>query len=110
MKDCKYTRACEGQRGYLHGYKEIETVSHNANVTANRNQGYESNWEKYQFETSTSAEKCMLVRKNPHCCLKHTCSLEKNVENLEIHPVSTANNQSHNSEHRLRLNIHSKNA
>ncbi|XP_044787542.2 zinc finger protein 736-like isoform X7 [Bubalus bubalis] len=60
MKDCKYTRACEGQRGCLHGYKEIETVSHNANVSANRNQGYESNWEKQPFETSTSAETCML--------------------------------------------------
>ena len=82
MKDCKYTMACEGQRGCLHGYKEIETVSHNANVSANRNQGYESNWEKQPCETSTSAETCMLVRKNPPCCLKHTCSLEKNVENL----------------------------
>ena len=108
MKDCEYTMACEGQRRCLPGHKEIETVSHNANIIANRYQGYEPNWEKHQFERSTSAEKCVLVRKNPHYFLKHTCSLEKNVENLESHPVSTANNHSHLSEHRLRLNIHSK--
>ena len=71
--------ACEGQRGCLPGHKEIETVSHNANIIANRYQGYEPNWEKHQFERSTSAEKCVLVRKNPHYFLKHTCSLAKNV-------------------------------
>ncbi|XP_040108156.1 zinc finger protein 736-like [Oryx dammah] len=107
MKDRKYTRVNERQRGCLYGHKQMETVIHNANITGKRNEQRESNWEKHQVQSSTSAEKCKCLRKDFHPFLKHTCSLKGNVENLKGNLVSTANTHSANSERRLRLNIHS---
>ena len=108
MKDWEYTRVYERERGCLYGHKEMETVIHNANVTAKRNEQPESNWEKQQLQSSLSAEKCKCLRKDVHPFLKHTCSLKENVENLEGNLVSTANTHSDNCERRLRLNIHSR--
>ena len=85
----------------------MQTVTHNANITAKRNQQHESNWEKHQLQSSTSAEKCKYLRKDFHPFVKHTCSLKGNVENLEGNLVSTENTHSDNSKLRLRLNIHS---
>ncbi|XP_069407922.1 zinc finger protein 675-like isoform X2 [Ovis canadensis] len=104
MKDREYTRVNEKQRGCFYGHKEMETVTHNANITGKRNEQRESNWEKHQLQSSTSAENCKCLRKDFHPFLKHTCSLKENVENLEDNLVSTANTH---SEQRLRLNIHS---
>ncbi|XP_013832190.2 PREDICTED: LOW QUALITY PROTEIN: zinc finger protein 331-like [Capra hircus] len=104
MKDRGYTRVNEKQRGCFYGHKEMETVTHNANITGKRNEQHESDWEKHQLQSSTSAEKCKCLRKDFHPFLKHTCSLKENVENLEDNLVSTANTH---SEQRLRLNIHS---
>ncbi|XP_043292001.1 putative protein ZNF720 [Cervus canadensis] len=101
MKDSEHTRACERQRGCLHRHKEIETVTHNADITVERNELLESNWGKPSFQSSTSAEKCTFFRKNLHRFLKHTCSLKGNVENLEGPPVSTVHTPSNHSEHRL---------
>ena len=64
MKDWEYTRVYERQRGYAH--KEIETVTHNSNITAKTYEQHESNWEKHQFQSSTSAEKCKSLRKDFH--------------------------------------------
>ena len=66
MKDWEYTRVYERQRGCFYGNKEMETVTHNANITAKRNVQHESNWEKHQFQPSTSAEKCKSLRKDFH--------------------------------------------
>ncbi|KAM9757655.1 uncharacterized protein ACBT57_010398 isoform 2-T4 [Dama dama] len=107
MKDWEYTGVYERQRGCLYGYKEMETVTHNANITAKRNEQRESNWEKDQLQSSTSAETYKCLRKDFHPFLKHTCSLKGNVENLKGNLVSTANTHSDSSEHRLQLNIHS---
>ena len=104
-------RAYKEQRACYDGQKQIGTVSHNVNITAKRNQGCESNREKPisddQFQSSTPTDKCIFVSKDPHHLLKHTRSLNRNVENLESHLVSTANTHSNNSEHRYLLNIHS---
>ena len=110
IKDRQYTRVNERQRGCLYGHKEMETLTRNPKSTAKRNEQRESNWEKQQLQSSISAEKCKCLRKDFHPFMKHTCSLKENVENLEGNLVSTANTHSDNSEHRLRLNIHSKNA
>ena len=107
MKDWEHTRACEGQRGCYDGHNPSGTVSHNVNITAKRNQLCESNWEKHQFKSLTSAEKCMFVSKDPHCFLTYTCSLKGTVENLESHLVSTADNHSNHSKCNIQLNIHS---
>ena len=107
MKDWEYIRVYERQRGCLYGHKEMKTVTHNANITAKRNEQSESNSEKHQFQFSTSAKKCKSLRKDFHPFLKHTCSLKGNVENLEGNLVSTANTHSENTECRLQLNIHS---
>ena len=104
MKDRGYTRVNEKQRGCFYGHKEMETVTHNANITGKRNEQHESDWEKHQLQSSTSAKKCKCLRKDFHPFLKHTCSLKENVENLEDNLVSTANTH---SEQRLQLNIHS---
>ncbi|KAM7232963.1 hypothetical protein CapIbe_015099 [Capra ibex] len=104
MKDLEYTRVNERQRGCFYGHKEMETVTHNANITGKRNEQRESNWEKHQLQSSTSAKKCKCLRKDFHPFLKHTCSLKENVENLEDNLVSTANTH---SEQWLQLNIHS---
>ena len=106
MRTYKERRAC------YDGQNQIGTVSHKINITAKRNQGCESNKEKPilddQFQSSTSADKCIFVSKDPHHLLKHTCSLKGNVDNLENHLVSTANTHSNvYSEHRSLLNIHS---
>ncbi|CAM9959749.1 unnamed protein product [Rangifer tarandus platyrhynchus] len=107
MKNWEYTRACERQRGCLYAHKQIETVTHNMNITAKAYEQHESNWEKYQFQSSTSAKKYKILRKDLHHFLKHACSLKGNVENLEGNLVSTANTCSKNSQYRLRLNKHS---
>ncbi|XP_027370687.1 zinc finger protein 267-like isoform X1 [Bos indicus x Bos taurus] len=107
MTDWEFTRVYERQRGCLYGHKEMETVTHNATITAKRNEQRESNWEKQQLQSSISAEKCKCLTKDFHPFMKHTCSLKENVENLEGNLVSTANTHSDNSEHRLRVNIHS---
>ncbi|XP_042087140.1 zinc finger protein 724-like isoform X5 [Ovis aries] len=107
MKDWEYTRVYERQRGCLYEHKEMETVTHYAKSTGKRNEQRESNWEKHQLPSSTSAEKCQCLRTDFHPFLKHTCSLKGNMENLEGNLVSTANTHSDNSECRLRLNIHS---
>ena len=67
MKDWDYTRACEIQTGYeiQQGHKKIETVSHNTDMTAKKKKYYESVWEK-QFQALISAEKCMILSKDPH--------------------------------------------
>lgn len=87
----------EGQRGCYDGHNPTGTVSHNASITAKRNQGCDSNWKKHQFKSLTSAEKCMFVSKDPHHFLTYTCSLKGTVENLESHLVSTADNHSNHS-------------
>ena len=102
MKDWEHTRACEVQRGCYDGHNQTGTISHNANITAKRNQGCESNWEKH-----TSAEKCMFVSKDPHHFLTYTFSMKGTVENLESHLVSTADSHSSHSECSIQLNIHS---
>ncbi|KAB0347143.1 hypothetical protein FD754_012000 [Muntiacus muntjak] len=58
MKDWECLRVYERWRVCLSGHKEMQTVIHNANITAKRNQQHESNWEKHQHQSSTSAEKC----------------------------------------------------
>ncbi|XP_027834507.2 zinc finger protein 331-like isoform X2 [Ovis aries] len=107
LKDWEYTRVYERQRGCLYGHKEMETVTHNANITGRRKEQRESNWENDQLQSSTSAEKCNCLRKDFHRLLKHTCSLKGNVESLKGNLVSTADTHSDNSERRPRLNIHS---
>ncbi|KAM9756395.1 uncharacterized protein ACBT57_009641 [Dama dama] len=107
MKNWEYTRACERQRGCLYAHKEIETATHNMNITAETYEQHESNWEKYQFQSSTSAKKYKILRKDLHHFLKHACSLKGNMENLEGNLVSIANTCSKNSQYRLRLNKHS---
>ncbi|XP_059733221.1 KRAB domain-containing protein 5 isoform X2 [Bos taurus] len=81
--DWEYTRVYERQRGCLYEHKEMETLTHNANSTAKRNEQHESNWEKQHLQSSTSAEKCKCLRKDFHPFMKHTCSLKENVETLE---------------------------
>ena len=103
MKDWKYTRVYERQRGCLYGHKEMETVIHNANVTAKRNEQRASNWEKHQVQSSTSAEKSKCLRKDAHPFLKHTCSLKGNMDNLKGNLVSTANTHSDNCERRIHI-------
>ena len=49
MKDWEYTRVNERQRGCLYGHKEMETVTHNANITGKRNEQRESTWENSNF-------------------------------------------------------------
>ena len=107
MKDREYTGVYERQRRCLYGHKEMETVTHNANITAKRNVQHESNWEKYQFQPSTSAEKYKSLRKDFHLFLKHTCSLKGNIENLKDNLVPTVNTHLENTERMLRPNIHS---
>ncbi|MXQ98651.1 hypothetical protein E5288_WYG020105 [Bos mutus] len=107
LKDREYTRVNERQRGYLYGHKQMEIVIHNANVTAKRNEQRESNLEKHQVQSSTSAEKCKCLRKNAHRFLKNKSSLKGNMENLKGNLVFTTNTVSDNSEGRLRLNMHS---
>ena len=51
MKDWEYTRVYERQRGCFYGNKEMETVTHNANITAKSNEQRESNWEKQQLQS-----------------------------------------------------------
>ncbi|XP_043752144.1 zinc finger protein 716-like isoform X2 [Cervus elaphus] len=106
-KDWGHTRVCDRLRGCLYGHKEIETVSHTVDMTARRNEHWESNWGKHPFQSSPSAEQCIFVSNDSHQFLKHTRSLRGNVENLEGHPVSTPNAHSQHSEHRLRSHIHS---
>ncbi|XP_065775524.1 zinc finger protein 708-like [Muntiacus reevesi] len=106
-KDWGCTRVCDRLRGCLYGHKEIETVSHNVDMTAKRNEHWESNWGKHLFQSSPSAAQCIFVSNDSHQFLKHTRSLTVNVENLKGHPVSTPNGRSNHSEHRLRLHIHS---
>nr|XP_020769621.1 LOW QUALITY PROTEIN: zinc finger protein 519-like [Odocoileus virginianus texanus] len=106
MTSYKERRAC------CDGHDQVGIVSHKVNITAERNQGCESNKENPisddQFQSSTSAVKCIFVSKDPHHLLKHTCSLKGNVENLESHLFSTANTHSNlHSEHSCLLNIHS---
>ncbi|XP_057566892.1 KRAB domain-containing protein 5-like [Hippopotamus amphibius kiboko] len=84
MEDWESTRPCEGQRGCHYGQNQIGTVSHNANMTGKRNQGYESNWGKHPFKSFTFVEKCMFVSKDPHHFLKRVCSLKGNLENLKV--------------------------
>ncbi|XP_069408545.1 zinc finger protein 724-like [Ovis canadensis] len=107
IKDQEYTGVCERPRRCLYGQKETETVSHNADITAKRNQQCESNCRKHPFQLSTSAEKCISSSKGLNHFLKHTRSLKGNVENLESHPVSTPSTPTNLSEHRLRLHMHS---
>ena len=49
MKDWKYTRVYERQRGFLYGHKEMEAVTRNASNTAKSNEQRESNWENTNF-------------------------------------------------------------
>ena len=110
-KDWDSMRAYKEQRACNDGHNRVGTVSHKVKITAKRNQGWASNKEKPisddQFQSSTSADKCIFVSKDPHRVLKHTCSLKGNVENLESHLVSTANTHSNlYSEHWCLLNIH----
>ncbi|XDB60336.1 hypothetical protein AB1E18_013709 [Capra hircus] len=107
IKDQEYTGVCERPRRCLYGQKETETVSHNADITAKRNQQCDSNCRKHPFQLSTCAEKCISSSKGLNHFLKHTRSLKGNVENLESHPVSTPSTPANLSEHRLRLHIHS---
>ncbi|XP_069407522.2 zinc finger protein 724-like [Ovis canadensis] len=107
MKVQEYMGVCERPRRCLYGQKETKTVSHNGDITAIRNEQYESNCGKHPFQLSTAAEKCICSTKGLKQFLKHTHSLKGNVENLESHPVSTANTHANHSEHRLRLHIHS---
>ena len=103
-----FTRVCDRLRGCLYGqHKEIETVSHTVDMTARRNEPYESNWGKHPFQSSPSAAQCIFVSHDLYQFLKHIRSLKGNVENREGHPVSTPNARSNHSEHRLRLHIHS---
>ena len=107
MKVREYMGVCERPRRCLYGQKETKTVSHNADITAIRNEQYESNCGKHPFQLSTAAEKCICSSKGLNQFLKHTRSLKGNVKNLESHPVSTANTHANHSEHRLQLHIHS---
>ena len=107
MKDQEYMGLCKRPRRCLYGHKRIETASYNEDITAKRNEQCESNWGKHPFQLSTCAEKCIFSSKGLNHFLKHTRSLKGNVENLESHPVSTANTHSNHSEYRLRLHIHS---
>ena len=104
MKEWDCPRVYEKWRVCLSGHKEMQTVTHNANITVKRNQQHESNWEKHQLQSSTSAEKCKCLRKSFHPFLKHTYSLKGNVENLEGNLVSNGNTH---SECKLQLTIHS---
>ncbi|XP_065776806.1 zinc finger protein 724-like [Muntiacus reevesi] len=111
-KDWESMRACKERRACYDGHNQVGSVSHKVHTTAKRNQGCESNKEKPisdgQFQSSTSAVKCIFVSKDPQHLLKHTCSLKGNVGILESHLVSTGNTHSNlNSEHRCLLNIHS---
>nr|XP_020771952.1 zinc finger protein 93-like [Odocoileus virginianus texanus] len=111
-KDWESMRPYKERRACYDGHNQVGSVSHKLNITAKRNQGCESNREKPisddQFQSSTSADKCIFVSKGPHHLLKHTCSLKGNVENLESHLFSTANTHSNlYSEHSCLLNIHS---
>ena len=107
MKDREYTRVNEGQRGCLYGHKETKIVSHKVDITAKRNEQCESSCGKHPFPLSTSAEKCISSSKGLHHFLKRTRSLKGNVENLESHLVSTADNHSNHSKCNIQLNIHS---
>ena len=107
MKDQEYTGVCERSRRCLYGQKETETFSHNADITAQRNEQCESNCRTHPFQLSTSAEQCISSSKGINHFLKHARSLKGNVENLESHPVSTANTHTNHSEHRLQLHIYS---
>uniref|UniRef100_A0AC11BQD5 Uncharacterized protein n=1 Tax=Ovis aries TaxID=9940 RepID=A0AC11BQD5_SHEEP len=107
MKDQEYTGVCKRPRRCLYGQKETETLSHNGDITAQRNQQCESNCRTHPFQLSTSAEKCISSSKGLNQFLKHTSSLKRNVENLENHPVSTPSTPANLSEHRLRLHIQS---
>ncbi|KAJ1072995.1 hypothetical protein K5549_015138 [Capra hircus] len=107
MKDQEYMGVCERLRRCLYGQKETETLSHSVDITAKRNEQCESNCGKHPFQLSTSAEQCISSSKGLNQFLKHAHSLKGNVENLESHPVSTANTHANHSEHRLRLHIHS---
>ena len=102
MKDQEYMGVCERPRRCLYGQKETETLSHSVDITAKRNEQCESNCGKHPFQLSTSAEQCISSSKGLNQFLKHAHSLKGNVENLESHPVSTANTHSDNSECRLR--------
>ena len=107
MKVWEYLGVCERPRRCLYGEKETKTLSHNVEITATGNEQYESNCGKHPFQLSTAAEKCISSSKGINHFLKHARSLKGNVENLESHPVSTANTHTNHSEHRLRLHIHS---
>ena len=107
MKVWDYLGVCERPRRCLYGEKETKTLSHNVEITATGNEQYESNCGKHPFQLSTAAEKCISSSKGFKQFLKHTRSLKGNVENLESHPVSTANTHANHSEHRLQLHIYS---
>ena len=85
----------------------METVTQIATITGKRIEQPESNWEKHPLQSSTFAKMCKCLRKDFHPFLKHTYSLNGNMGNLGGNLVSTANTHSNNSEHSLRLNIHS---
>ncbi|XP_043752337.1 zinc finger protein 331-like [Cervus elaphus] len=103
----EYISVYERQRGCLYGHKEMETVTQISNITGKRIERPESRWEKHPLQSSTFAKMCKCLRKDFHPFLKHTCSLKRNMKYLGGNLVSTANTHSNNSEHRLRLNIHS---
>ncbi|XP_065782629.1 zinc finger protein 724-like [Muntiacus reevesi] len=111
-KDWESMRAYKEQRACYDGHNQVGTFSREVNITAKRNQGCESNKEKPisddQFQSSSSADECIFVSKDPRHLLKYTYPLKGNVESLESHLVSTANTHSNlYSEHRCLLNIHS---
>ncbi|XP_043756608.1 zinc finger protein 479-like, partial [Cervus elaphus] len=61
IKHWEYTRAYERQT-CLYGHKEIETVTHEANISAKRNEQHVSHCGKRQFQSSISAEKFQISK------------------------------------------------
>ncbi|XP_040107934.1 zinc finger protein 736-like isoform X6 [Oryx dammah] len=83
LKDWEYTRVYERQRGCLYGYKEMETVTHNANITGKRNEQRESNWEKHQLQSSTSAKKYLMASKLDLITFLEQLNNPRNIRRME---------------------------
>ncbi|XP_042087158.1 zinc finger protein 736-like isoform X6 [Ovis aries] len=83
LKDWEYTRVYERQRGCLYGHKEMETVTHNANITGRRKEQRESNWENDQLQSSTSAEKCLVGYKLDLITFLEQLNNPRNISRME---------------------------
>ena len=78
MKDWEYTRACEIQRGCLQGHKEIETVSHNTDMTAKKKSTMSQFGENTNFRHQY-LQRVHVFKQRPTSFLKYTYSLKGNV-------------------------------